>query len=227
MDGRQPLPNLVTSELSAIRNQKGVRGDEGQPIFAETGLSDLRLQTSLYCRAASHSKRYITNASTYPSLGCKNTSGNRPTIARPQLCHSRTAFSFVATTKLNCIARKARSFAAFYRMFAHHARNSSSLCRCGRHVATIGHVRPAAPLIRLQKIRADNFSILFRDKHLMVGFHPIGQRFVFAHLPWERVGLSYPNHWLQDPPDRVRILEFRPSYNSHKPNVAPLRRTAG
>src|ERR1700688_1507488 len=47
------------------------------------------------------SARDITNATTYPRVGCKNACGNRPTISKPQLCHSRTAFSFVATTKLN------------------------------------------------------------------------------------------------------------------------------
>jgi hypothetical protein len=43
----------------------------------ETAGSVLRLR--LYCYAASYSARYITNASTYPSLGCKNAFGNRPT----------------------------------------------------------------------------------------------------------------------------------------------------
>src|SRR5260370_17289899 len=71
----------------------------------------LRLETPLYSYVSSYSARYITNASTYPSLGCKNASGNCPTISKPQLCHDRTAFSFVATTKLNCIARNERAFA--------------------------------------------------------------------------------------------------------------------
>src|SRR5271165_5992874 len=69
------------------------------------------IRYELFRYATSYSARYITNASTYPSLGCKNASGNRPTISKPQLCHNRTAFSFVATTKLNCIARDARPIA--------------------------------------------------------------------------------------------------------------------
>jgi hypothetical protein len=37
--------------------------------------------------------------------GCSKASGNRPTMWKPQLCHSRTARSLLPMTKLNCIAR--------------------------------------------------------------------------------------------------------------------------
>ena len=52
-----------------------------------------------------HRSLYITNASTYPRVGCRNASGKRPTISKPSDCQSRTARSLVLTTKLNCIAR--------------------------------------------------------------------------------------------------------------------------
>jgi hypothetical protein len=156
----------------------------------------LRLQTPLYSYASSYSAIHHRRIQpTYPSLGCKNASGNCPTISKPQLCHDRTAFSFVATTKLNCFARNERALARSI-VWSHIIRASPScLCR-RRHLAAIGHVGPAALLIRLQKLCAENFSMLFRDKHFMVGSHPIGQRFVFAHFPWQRVGLSCPHHWL-------------------------------
>ncbi len=129
--------------------------------------------------------------------------------------------------KIELHGPKCTRFRAFDGMFAHHPRKASSLRRCRGHVAAIGHVRSAALLIRLQKISADDFSILFGDKHLMVGSHPIGQHFLFAHFAWQRVGLSSAHNGLQNPPDRVRICRLHPSHNLHKGNVAPLRLTAG
>src|SRR4030095_12107942 len=48
--------------------------------------------------------RYMTNASTSPSRAWRKAFGILPTISNPCFCHSRTAPSFVLTTKLNCIA---------------------------------------------------------------------------------------------------------------------------
>src|SRR5580658_3046000 len=48
-----------------------------------------------------HSARYITYASTKPSLGCRKAPASRPAISNPYRCHSRTARSFVLTTMLN------------------------------------------------------------------------------------------------------------------------------
>jgi hypothetical protein len=55
--------------------------------------------------AVGKSDWYITRASTYSCVGCRNAAGRRPTTSKPNDCHSRTARSFVLTTKLNCIAR--------------------------------------------------------------------------------------------------------------------------
>jgi hypothetical protein len=142
----------------------------------------LRLQTPLYSYASSYSARYITNASnprtpawdakTHPATAPQSQSRSFATTARILVCRHH---------KIELLRPKRACFRAFDRLVAHHPRKSSCLCRRRHHVAAIGHVGPAALLIRLQKLCAENFSMLFRDKHFMVGSHPIGQRFVFAH----------------------------------------------
>src|ERR1051326_794358 len=53
----------------------------------------------------SYSVLNITKASTYPRTGWAKALGKVPTISKPKLCQSRTARSFVLTTKLYCMAR--------------------------------------------------------------------------------------------------------------------------
>jgi hypothetical protein len=60
---------------------------------------------------ADQSGRYITKASTIPSVGWLNAAGSRPTISNPHDRHRRTARSFELTTKLNCIALNPLAFA--------------------------------------------------------------------------------------------------------------------
>jgi hypothetical protein len=55
--------------------------------------------------STSSRNRYITKASTYPNSACRNTFGSVPTMENPSFFHRCTAASFVATTRLNCMAR--------------------------------------------------------------------------------------------------------------------------
>src|SRR5260221_1215877 len=59
------------------------------------------------------------------------------------------------------------------RVLAHRARHPAS-CRPRRgDITAIGHVRAAALLVGLQKIRANNLGVLFRDEDFVAGSKPV------------------------------------------------------
>ena len=107
-------------------------------------------------RASVDSSRNITSASTYPSSACRNAPGSRPTTANPCRSHARTAAAFVATTKLNCIARKPSRRAVSSE--CPHSTDASPRPRgVGRHhVPAVGDVRAAARLVRPHVVGADH-----------------------------------------------------------------------
>src|SRR5579859_6317856 len=146
----------------------------------------------------------MTSASTAPSVGWRNASGSRPTISNPMLCQSRTARSLLLTTKLNCIARKPRSFArskecrhmarAMPRPLAHGAVMYPQFATC------------APPLlIRPQIVCAQNFSAFFSDEYLVPWRSPVGERVLAILFRGQRVGIPCANHRFEDFPDGLVV----------------------
>ena len=88
--------------------------------------------------------------------GMEKSFRRRPTISNSKLCQSRTARSFVLTTKLNCIARKPRSRARPSECSHIERATPRPVAVSGGHVATVRNVSTAALLIGLQKICTDN-----------------------------------------------------------------------
>src|SRR5260370_27139956 len=66
---------------------------------------------------------------------------------------------------------------AIERMRAHRTRHTAAGGSGSSYVAAVGYVRAAALLVGLQKIRANNLGVLFRDEDFVAGSRPsIGGR---------------------------------------------------
>jgi len=87
------------------------------------------------------------------------------------------------------------------RMGAHRA--SHTVPRCARvgDVAAICHVRPAAALVGMKEISAEDLAVLFRDEDFVARRMLVGERVLPRHLARQGVGLARADHRLQDPPD--------------------------
>ncbi len=62
-----------------------------------------------------------------------------------------------------------------------------------------------AVLIRLQKIGADNFAVLFRNENFALGQVPVRERALFVHVAGKSVSFAGADDGLHDGPDRVRV----------------------
>src|SRR6266404_1871187 len=72
-------------------------------------------------------------------------------------------------------------------------------------VAALCNVPTAALLICLQKIRADNIAVLFRNEYFMRLTQPILNRGRLVHVAWKRIRFTRPNDGLDDVPDGVPV----------------------
>src|SRR5260370_7472680 len=89
---------------------------------------------------------------------------------------------------------------------------------CG-HIAAIGDVRSATPLVRLQAVGSDDVAIFFRDENLTLDRTPVRERALFVHVARQAVSLACPDDGLHDRPDRVRIsVDCRPDQH---PRILP------
>jgi len=84
--------------------------------------------------------------------GVAKYSGQRPDDVKSAGFQRRTAQSFEATTKLNCIA-------------ANPSRAAQGAA--GGYVTAVSYVRSAAKCVRLKEIRADNGAVFFCYEHRM------------------------------------------------------------
>ncbi len=91
------------------------------------------------------------------------------------------------------------------RMLAHRARHAAAGRIHSSHVAAIGDVSTTALLIRLQKIGADNFAVLFRNEYFMRLTPPILDRGRLVHVAWKRVRFTRSNDGRDDVPDGVPV----------------------
>jgi hypothetical protein len=66
-------------------------------------------------------------------------------------------------------------------------------------------MRTTALLIGLQKVRAYNLGILFRDEDLMLGSKPILECVLARHISRQSVRLAGTNGRLQNRPNRIGI----------------------
>src|SRR5258707_5854954 len=85
------------------------------------------------------------------------------------------------------------------------ARNAAAGRIHSSHVAAIGDVSTTALLIRLQKIGADNFAVLFRNEYFMRLTPPILDRGRLVHVAWKRVRFTRSNDGRDDVPDGVPV----------------------
>src|SRR5882762_2208184 len=67
---------------------------------------------------------------------------------------------------------------AIERMRAHSARHASRRGPWSSYVATVGYVRAAALLVRLQKIRAENSGVIFRNEDFVPRSKPVVEGFL-------------------------------------------------
>jgi hypothetical protein len=95
---------------------------------------------------------------------------------------------------------------AVKRMRAHRSRDAAPCCGNSRHITAIGHVRSATLLIRLQKVRSDNFIFLFRHEDLMLRRSPVRKRVFLLHIAWNCIRLARAHDRFHDPPDRITII---------------------
>ncbi|EGE61061.1 hypothetical protein RHECNPAF_1260040 [Rhizobium etli CNPAF512] len=65
---------------------------------------------------------------------------------------------------------------------------------------------PAARLIGLDIIGAEDDAILFGDEGLAVRPHPVGQRIGFREVAVERIGLAGADRRADDPPDGASVV---------------------
>src|SRR6266403_523525 len=101
------------------------------------------------------------------------------------------------------------------RVRAHRASYASAGCPGSGDVSGIGHVRAAAVLIGLQKIRAHNVGVLFRGEDVVPGSEPILECFLARHVSRQRVRITCANGRLQNRPNRIGIGVRRSGTNLH------------
>src|SRR5260370_6827548 len=86
-------------------------------------------------------------------------------------------------------------------MRAHRTRHTAAGGSGSSYVAAVGYVRAAALLVGLQKIRANNLGVLFRDEDFVAGSKPVIEGILPPHVSPGRVCLAGSEPGLQDTPD--------------------------
>lgn len=123
-------------------------------------------------------------------------------MANPRLCHNRTARSFEATTKLNCIAVKPR---LVERMRAHGSRDAVPERIRRNDIATIGHMRSTAAVVGAQIVGADDRARILSYKHDVARRVPIGKCVGPRNVTRNGIGLAGAESRFQNAPDGVVV----------------------
>jgi len=111
----------------------------------------------------------------------------------------------VLTTKIKLHSGEAALARAIEGMRAHRTRHTAAGGSGSSYVAAVGYVRAAALLVGLQKIRANNLGVLFRDEDFVAGSKPVIKGILARHLSRQRVCLAGANGVLQNRPDGVGV----------------------
>ena len=90
-------------------------------------------------------------------------------------------------------------------MRAHRARHTSPGGPGSGYVAAVGYVRAAALLVRLQKIRAENSGVIFRDEDFVPRSKPVVEGFAARHLSRQRVCLAGADRRFQNCPNEIGV----------------------
>src|SRR5229473_3323059 len=101
-------------------------------------------------------------------------------------------------------------------MRAHRTRHAAAGGSGSSYVAAVGYVRAAALLVGLQKIRANNVGVLFRDEDFVPGSKPVIEGFLTRHIARQGVRLAGANGGLQDRPDGVGVGGQRSRADLHR-----------
>src|SRR6266849_10149973 len=100
-------------------------------------------------------------------------------------------------------------------MRAHRTRHAAAGGSGSSYVAAVGYVRAATLLVGLQKIRANNVGVLFRDEDFVPGSKPVIEGFLARHLSRQRVCLAGADRRFQNRPNEIGVGRERSRPDLH------------
>src|SRR3974390_1112438 len=105
------------------------------------------------------------------------------------------------------------------RMRAHRSGHAGAGGRRSGHLTAIGHMGACTVLVRSQKVRADNPTVIFRNEDFMVLRKPKGECILPAYLAGQRISIASPNYGVEYRPDCIAIAGLSRTYSWHAPIV--------